>query len=78
MGIQVNVHDAKTQLSKLLERVEHGEEITIARNGRPVARLIAVGHQNRSAVAGSLRGKIRVSDDFDAPDEQIERDFGAH
>lgn len=73
---QVNVHEAKTQLSRLLEQVEAGEEITIARNGRPVARLVAVGPSDRSAVRGMLRGVIRVGDDFDAPDEMLERDFG--
>jgi prevent-host-death family protein len=46
--IQVNVHAAKTQLSRLLERVEGGEEIVIARNSRPVARLVPVEHDPRS------------------------------
>lgn len=78
MPRQVNVHEAKTQLSKLLELTEQGEEITIARNGRPVARLVPVGVPDRSWVRGSLKGKVWISDDFDEPDEEIERLFGAH
>ncbi len=77
MSLQVNVHEAKTQLSKLLELIEGGEEVTIARNGSPVARLVAVTATDRSAVRGTLRDVLWVSDDFDAPDEALERDFGA-
>ncbi len=77
MPRQVNVHEAKTQLSKLLELTEQGEEITIARNGRPVARLVPVGVPDRSWVLGSLKGKVWISPDFDESDEEIERLFGA-
>lgn len=65
--IQVNVHDAKTQLSKLLERVERGEEVVIARAGRPVARLVAVGAVAGHRVLGRDRGLFVVPDDFDDP-----------
>ena len=75
--MQVNVHEAKTQLSKLLELTEQGEEVTIARNGKPVAKLVPVAVPDRSWVLGSLKGKVWISDDFDAPDEEIERMFGA-
>lgn len=68
---QVNVYEAKTHLSKLLERVEAGEEIVIARNGRPVARLVPTQRDRSPRVLGSLRGKIRYSDDFDESDEEI-------
>ena len=77
MARQVNVHEAKTQLSKLLELTEQGEEITIARNGRPVARLVPAAAPDRSWVRGSLRGRVTVSPDFDAPDDEVERLFGA-
>lgn len=61
----VNIHEAKTHLSRLIERVEKGEEILIARNGRPVARLVRAEQVER--VPGSLRGRIHLSDDFDDP-----------
>ena len=60
----VNVHEAKTHLSRLLERVARGEEIIIARNGQPVAKLVAVSPQPRKP--GRLRGQIRIRKDFDA------------
>jgi len=61
----VNVHQAKTQLSKLLEGAESGEDIVIARAGVPVARLVPVSAGERRP--GRLKGKIHVSDDFDSP-----------
>ena len=61
----VNVHEAKTQLSRLLESVEAGEDIVIARAGKPVARLVRVPEGAR--VPGRLKGRIRIADDFDAP-----------
>jgi prevent-host-death family protein len=73
---QVNVHEAKSQLSRLLQAVEEGEEIVIARNGKPVARLVRHQQAREPRKPGGLRGKIWISPDFDARDEQIERDFG--
>lgn len=61
----VNVHDAKTHLSKLLERVEAGEEVVIARNGSPVARLVPVLLKPRRP--GRWKGKLKVGTNFDAP-----------
>ena len=61
-----NVHQAKTQLSRLLKRVAAGEEIVIAKAGHPVAPLVAVGVV-RPRVLGSDRGVFRVPPDFDAP-----------
>jgi prevent-host-death family protein len=61
----VNVHQAKTHLSRLLERVEAGEEIVLARNGKAVARLVPVGRAARRP--GSMKGRIRIRRDFDAP-----------
>ena len=61
----MNVHQAKTQLSRLLEAVEAGEEVVIARAGKPVARLVPVHPQERTP--GRLKGRIAISDDFDAP-----------
>ncbi len=61
----VNVHEAKTHLSRLLERVDAGEEIVIARNGKPVARLVPVSAAPRRP--GRLKGRLRIGADFDAP-----------
>jgi prevent-host-death family protein len=60
-----NVHDAKTHLSRLLERVAQGEEIIIAKSGRPVAKLVRVTAEPRKP--GRLKGRIRFAPDFDAP-----------
>ena len=64
----VNIHDAKTHLSRLLQRVASGEEITIARSGVPVARLVGVAPEKKKIrPLGMDRGKIWIADDFDAP-----------
>jgi len=65
--MEVNVHEAKTQLSRLLRRVADGDEITISRAGVPVARLVAVGPKERTRPMGMDRNRLWVSDDFDAP-----------
>jgi prevent-host-death family protein len=65
--MEVNIHQAKTHLSRLLQRVAGGEEITIARAGKPIARLVAVESQAKVRPLGMDRGKVWVSDDFDAP-----------
>jgi prevent-host-death family protein len=63
----VNVHEAKTHLSKLLERVRSGEEITIAKAGKPVARLAPILDASRKRVPGMDRGRNWISPDFDDP-----------
>ena len=63
----VNVHQAKTQLSRLLARVAGGEEIVIARAGKPVARLLPVQGTGTRRTPGSLRGRIKLSERFDEP-----------
>ena len=63
----VNVHEAKTHLSRLLERVSQGEEIVIAKAGRPVARLVSVQEQSTRRLPGSASGLVVVGDDFDSP-----------
>ncbi|MBC8091792.1 MAG: type II toxin-antitoxin system Phd/YefM family antitoxin [Pseudonocardia sp.] len=67
MTEQVNVYEAKTHLSKLLERVEAGEEIIIARNGRPVARLVPTQRERAPRVPGGWKGRVWMADDFDDP-----------
>ena len=63
----VNMHEAKTQLSRLVERALQGEEIVIARSGKPVARLVPVKQGLAPRQPGSMRGLIVVPDDFDDP-----------
>ena len=62
---EVNVHEAKTHLSRLLDRVEQGESFVIARNSRPVAKLVPLKRADRTP--GRLRGRLRVDDNFDDP-----------
>jgi prevent-host-death family protein len=72
----VNIHDAKTHFSKLIERVRLGEEIVIAKAGRPVARLVPVVPDARGRKPGSAKGQIVMADDFDAPlPDDILRDW---
>ena len=67
MTTTVNVHEAKTHFSKLLERVRQGEEIIVAKAGKPIARLSPVAAGVARRVPGSARGKIMIGEDFDAP-----------
>ena len=64
---QVNVHEAKTHLSRLLEEVETGEEIVVAKAGRPVAKLSPIRAKGRRRKLGLLDGKFRIPNDFNAP-----------
>lgn len=71
----INVHEAKTHLSRLLARVERGEEIVIARAGRPVARLVRYDEPRRPL--GRDAGLFQVPEDFDDPlPEDVIRGFG--
>ncbi len=63
----VNVHEAKTHFSKLLARVEKGQEVLISRAGKPVARLVPHEVARPVPVFGADRGKLIIPDDFDAP-----------
>jgi len=64
--VTVNIHEAKTQFSKLIARVEAGEDIVIARDGTPVARLVAIRQAVAKRVPGRDRGLFSVPEDFDA------------
>jgi len=74
----VNIHAAKTHLSRLIERVEAGEEITLARAGRPVAKLVPYVASREPRRLGLLKGQIWLAPDWDSPEvnEAIARDFG--
>ncbi len=66
--LQINVHDAKTRFSKVLSRVEAGESVVIAKNGRPVAKLVPLGRGRRfKRRLGAAKGLVRMSPDWDAP-----------
>ena len=75
---QFNIHEAKTHLSRILDRVEHGEEIVISRAGRPVAKVIPLPGQVSRVGRGSLRGQLTLAPDWDTPsvNESIAADFG--
>ena len=64
---RVNIYEAKTQLSRLVDRAAGGEEIIISRNGTAVAKLSQLDSPSRGITFGILRGRVEVSDDFDAP-----------
>jgi prevent-host-death family protein len=73
---EVTITEAKSQLSQLIERAANGEEIVIRRGKAPVARLVSYSERPAPRKLGALRGQIWMSDDFDEPDEEIERMFG--
>jgi prevent-host-death family protein len=75
---QFNIHDAKTNLSRIIERVEHGEEIIISRAGTPVAKVIPLDRRVDRRGRGSLRGTLVMSEDWDSAEvnEAIASDFG--
>jgi prevent-host-death family protein len=60
-----NIYGAKTNLSKLIEKVLQGEEVVISKAGKPVARLVPFEEERRAVTYGTLKGKISVPDDFD-------------
>lgn len=65
--IEVNIHEAKTHLSRLLAKVKEGEEIVIARNGQPVAKIVPIEPTGEKRILGQDAGRVWMSDDFDAP-----------
>lgn len=65
--MQVNIHEAKTNFSKLVKLVIEGEEITIAHDHVPVAKLVRIAHADRKRKLGSAKDIIHVSEDFDQP-----------
>ncbi len=74
---QVNIHEAKTHLSQLVEEAARGDEIIIAKAGKPVARLVAVNGHLTPRPRGLLKGKIWIAGDFDAPlPQELLQSFG--
>ncbi len=67
MSAKVNVHEAKTQFSKLLSRVEKGEEIIICKSGKPIACLHPLERKVDRRTPGSAKGKVIIEENFDEP-----------
>jgi len=70
----VNIHEAKTQLSKIVDAVAAGAEVVIAKAGKPMVRVVPLEYGRKPVHFGLLRGEVRIADDFDAtlPDDVIE------
>jgi prevent-host-death family protein len=62
---KVNIHEAKTHLSRLIEDVASGNEVLIAKGGRPMARLVPLGRDDNPRRAGLLKGKLKIDENFD-------------
>ncbi len=75
MGTTVNIHEAKTHLSRLLERVQNGEEITIAKAGKPIAKLSAISVAPKRRVPGMDKGKVIIHPNFDDPMPEWDPDY---
>lgn len=74
MTVNVNIHEAKTHLSRLLEQVAKGERVVISKAGRPIADLVP--HQRTQVIIGGLKGQFVYDDEtFDDPDPDIQRMF---
>ena len=70
-----NIHEAKTHLSRLLDRVAAGEEIVIAKAGKPVAKLVPYSVETAPRVPGYWRGRVTIHDDFDTLPEDVAAAF---
>lgn len=69
--IMENIYAAKTHFSKLIEKVLQGEDVVIAKAGKPVARLVPYKEKTKPVTYGTLKGKISISDDFDVYSEEV-------
>jgi len=67
VAIKVNIHEAKSKLSKLIDQAIVGEEIVISKSGKPVAKIVPFEKPTQNRKPGSAKGKLIISDDFDAP-----------
>jgi len=71
----VNIHEAKTNFSRLVERAEHGEEILIGRSGKPVARLVPYHVSRAPRTPGGWKGRVQMAPDFDDLPPDVEAAF---
>ena len=67
MAVQVNIYEAKSNFSKLINQVIAGEEVIVAKSGKPVAKIVPFENPTQNRKPGSAKGKLIISDDFDAP-----------
>ena len=68
---QVNIHEAKTNLSKLIEKVLHGEDVIIKKSNKPIVKLVMVDELKNKRKLGSAKGQVIIADDFDEPLEDF-------
>ena len=71
-----NIHEAKSQLSKLIEHAMNGEDVIIAKSGQPMVRLVPIHADATPRVGGQWKGRVRIADDFDDLPEDIAAAFG--
>lgn len=71
-----NIHEAKSQLSKLIEQAMNGEEVIIAKAGRPMARLVPLHADASPRQGGRWKGRVRIAEDFDSLPDDISAAFG--
>ncbi|OJW13058.1 MAG: antitoxin [Planctomycetales bacterium 71-10] len=71
-----NIHDAKSRLSKLVEQALRGEEVVIARAGKPLVRLVPIEADASPRVGGQWKGRVRIAEDFDSLPEDVAEAFG--
>ena len=67
MAVQINIYEAKSKLSKLINQVIAGEEVIVAKSGKPVAKIVPFEKPTQNRKPGSAKGKLIISDDFDSP-----------
>jgi prevent-host-death family protein len=67
MAVQVNIHEAKSKFSNLIDQAIGGEEVIFTKSGKPVAKLVPFENPAQNRKPGSAKGKLIISDDFDAP-----------
>ena len=68
---QVNIHEAKTNLSKLIEKVLHGEDVIIKKSNKPIVKLVMIDELKNRRKLGSAKGQVIIADDFDEPLEDF-------
>lgn len=68
---QVNIHDAKTNLSKLIDKVLKGEDVVIAKSNKPIVKLVMIDELKNKRKLGSAKGQVIIADDFDEPLEDF-------
>ncbi len=71
-----NIHEAKSQLSKLIEQAMNGEEIIIAKAGQPMVRLVPIHNDDSPRLGGQWKGRVRIAEDFDDLPDDIAASFG--